>query len=266
MKAESHINKLQVRQHFSSHASEYDRYAIVQHKVACRLSNMLAEYLRPAQKALEVGCGTGLLSRQLLRLLPALRLVLSDLAHGMSQYVHQTLSGAPVCDADAAALPFLKDSFDLVASSSVYQWLNDFPNAFEQVAGVLRPGGLFAVALFGEKTLFELRASHQAALPHDQQSHVQSFPSLGTISDAIGVGFEVLSLKSDFEVEWHPDVQGLLRSLKKIGAQNASQQRPHGLASRKVMQAMISHYNDHYGRQDGIPATYEVIYLLARLR
>lgn len=258
------INKQQVRQHFSCHAREYDRYALVQQRVAKRLAGLLQTDLQPCGRALEVGCGTGLLSQQLYRLQPDLELVLSDIAHGMSQYVQQTLPQAPVCDADAAALPFVADSFDLVASSSVYQWLNDLPNAFTEISRVLHENGLLALALFGEKTLFELRTSHQSVLPESNKSHVQNFPSLKTVSAALGRQFEVLSLHSEFETEWHADVPGLLRSLKKIGAQNASQQRPQGLASRRVMQAMISHYDDLYGCEQGIPATYEVVYLLAR--
>jgi len=258
------IDKQQVRQHFSSHAREYDRYAVVQNLVATKLSELLRKQQLSDELALEVGCGTGLLSQQLYRLQPDIRLVLSDLAHGMSQYVQQTLAESPVCDADAAALPFVDNCFALVASSSVYQWLNDLPNAFCEISRVLRADGLLALALFGEKTLFELRESHQAVLPDNKQSHVQTFPSVASVRGALGTRFQVIELRSEFEVEWHPDVPALLRSLKKIGAQNASQHRPQGLASRQVMQQMISHYNDLHGSARGIPATYEVIYLLAR--
>lgn len=259
------IDKRQVRQHFSCHAQEYDRYALVQQQVATRLIEYLSSHYRqPEHLSLEVGCGTGLLSRQLLQRYPEMKLVLSDIAHGMSHHVQQTLSPAPVCDADAAALPFVDSSFDLVLSSSVYQWLNDLPNAFSEVARVLNPDGLLALALFGEKTLHELRTSHQSVLV-DKQSHSQSFPSLETVSAALGDRFEIVTLRSEFEVEWHANVPALMRSLKKIGAQNASQQRPQGLASRQVMQKMILYYNDCYGSEQGVPATYEVIYLLARL-
>lgn len=258
------INKQHVRRHFSCHAREYDLYARVQQKVAQRLAAQLGEQQIPFSRALEVGCGTGLLSQQLRRFHPGINLVLSDIAHGMSQYVQQTLPESPVCDADAAALPFSADSFGLVVSSSVYQWLNDLPNAFSEISRVLQADGLLLLALFGEKTLFELRTSHQSVLPENKKSHVQSFPALARVRAALGDRFQVLSLRSEFEVEWHTDVPALLRSLKKIGAQNASQKRPQGLASKQVMQTMISHYTDQYGCQQGIPATYEVIYLLAR--
>ncbi len=257
------IDKAQVRKHFSCHAQEYDRYARIQSKVAAQLAGRLPAASAPCQRALEIGCGTGLLSRQVLQKQPDLQLVMTDLAHGMSCHVLQQFADRPVCDADAVALPFLAESFDLVLSSSVYQWLNDLPGAFAEVSRVLTPEGRFAVALFGEKTLYELRAAHQRALGK-RNSHGQSFPDLKQVAAAAAGVFEIELLQSEFEMEWHATVPDLLRNLKRIGAQNASQNRPQGLASREVMQRMIDSYQQHSGTDKGIPATYEVIYLLAQ--
>ena len=68
MRIEKKINKQQVRQHFSFHACEYDRYAKVQHVVAKRLDSLLKAHKSPWHMALEVGCGTGFLTRQLLEI------------------------------------------------------------------------------------------------------------------------------------------------------------------------------------------------------
>jgi malonyl-CoA O-methyltransferase len=62
------------------------------------------------------------------------------------------------------------------------------------------------------------------------------------------------------EIEYHADVPALLRSLKKIGAQNASSAGPPGLASRRVMQRMMDIYRQRHGVGGRIPATYQVIY------
>ncbi len=257
------IDRRQVRQHFSSHARDYDRYARVQQVVADNLLQLVLTHQRPWQQGLEIGCGSGQLSRRLLRHLPTLPLVVSDLAHGMSLQARQATGVTQVCDADAATLPFLTESFDLVVSSSVYQWLEDLPAAFVEADRVLKPGGLFAIAFFGEKTLFELRESHQAALG-GEPSHGQRFASLAAAKQALPSTCEGLMLRSEFEVEWHASVPQLMKSLKRIGAQNSSSQRPQGMASRQVMQEMIETYQCNYATEQGIPATYEVIYLVAR--
>ncbi len=261
---EETLNRRQVQQHFSAHAREYDRYAQVQQTVAENLLRLLlAEQRQTWQQGLEIGSGSGQLSRRLEHHLPEVPLLFSDLAHGMSLQTRSVTRSGLICDADAAALPFLSQSFDLVVSSSVYQWLEDLPAAFAEAARVTKPDGLFAVAMFGEKTLFELRDSHQAALG-TRPLHEQTFASLETVASALQGHFEPLLLRSEFEVEWHRSVPQLLKNLKRIGAQNASKQRPAGLASRRVMQQLMELYRQNYANEKGIPATYEVIYLLAR--
>ena len=113
------IDKSQVRQHFSAHAEEYDRYALVQHKVAENLAALLPDVQGAGRLALEIGCGTGMLSRQVASRLPGLPLILTDLAHGMCLHTSQRYPASPICDADAAALPFRNHCFDLVMTNAI---------------------------------------------------------------------------------------------------------------------------------------------------
>lgn len=258
------VDSRQVRRHFSSHAGEYDRYAVVQKRVVSRLLQMLGDDGSTAGPVLEVGCGTGALSRRLRERLPALPLIVSDIAHGMTRHAAQAVPGVLALDADAQGLPFRGGAFGLVLSSSVYQWMNDLPRAFAESARVLVPGGRFAFALFGERTLFELRESHRLAVSETgsrQPSHVQNFPTVSEVHQPlVAAGFEGVEVQSIDEVECHPEVPTLLRNLKRIGAQNAAGHRPSGLASRRVMQRMLEIYRDRFAVAEGIPATYEVIY------
>lgn len=263
------IDIRQVRRNFSCHAEEYDRYAQVQKRVAVRLLELLLPHLQPGTRALEVGTGTGELARRLLRLTSDVDLVVSDLAHGMTRHAAETLGGLPAVDADAQALPFRDCRFGLVLSASVFQWLNDLPSALAEVQRVLRPGGVLAFAMYGERTLWELRQAHRLAVQEaggEQDSHAHTFPGEAEVGQALAAaGLQPLQLFAEDEVELHPDVAALLRSLKKIGAQNANAQRPAGLASRRVMRRLGSLYAERFGQgAQGIPATYHVIYGLAR--
>jgi malonyl-CoA O-methyltransferase len=65
------------------------------------------------------------------------------------------------------------------------------------------------------------------------------------------------------EIEYHADVPDLLRQLKQIGASNAASDRPRGLASRRVMQEMMKVYEENYRCNNGLPASYEVIVMIA---
>jgi malonyl-CoA O-methyltransferase len=259
------IDKQLVRTHFSAHAGDYDRYAAVQKRVVTHLVAQLTASRMSAEGALlDIGTGTGALAAALGGARP---LVLLDLAHGMTCTAAARLPGTLPCDGDARSLPFRDGSFTTVVSSSVYQWLEDLPAAFTEVARVLRPGGIFAVALFGERTLIELRTAHRQAVaecvsPHG--SHVQSFPAAAEVATALQhAGLDCRDFASFPEMEWHPDVPALLRQLKQIGAGNAAAERPKGLASRRVMQRMLEIYEAGHRQLQGIPATYEVVCALA---
>jgi malonyl-CoA O-methyltransferase len=263
------IDIRQVRRNFSCHAEDYDRYARVQKRVAARLLHLVLPHIQTGTMALEVGTGTGELARRLLRLCPDASLVVSDLAHGMTRHAAETLGGLPAVDADAQALPFRSGRFELVLSASVFQWLNDLPAALAEGARVLRPGGLLAFAMYGERTLWELREAHRLAVQEagdEHLSHAHTFPGEAEVGLAMeAAGLATLQLFAEDELEQHPDVAALLRSLKKIGAQNASSGRPAGLASRRVMHRLSTLYAERFGHEaQGIPATYHVIYGVAR--
>jgi malonyl-CoA O-methyltransferase len=265
------IDSALMRGHFSRHADEYDSYASVQKRVVAlmraRMSEVLA--LSPAAEGmiLDVGTGTGALAAVLHEAAPRLDVVVMDIAHGMTCAAAARLPALCACDGDAVKLPFTDASFTGVISSSVYQWVECLPSAFAEVNRVLRPGGLFALALFGEETLFELRRSHRQAVADSERervSHVQEFPSCAEVAAALdSAGLACLDLSSSMEVEYHGDVAELLRRLKRIGAGNAAANRPRGMASRRLMQSMIARYDANYRSSLGVPASYQVIVAIA---
>jgi malonyl-CoA O-methyltransferase len=268
MTASQPVSRVRVARNFAQKAASYEEHARVQRRVAERLIALLAAAPIGPGPVLEVGCGTGLLSRPLAALRPASLLVVSDLAHPMTRRAAGSLEQSLAVDADAAALPFAGGRFALLASSSVYQWVNCLPSALAEAGRVLAPGGLLALAMFGGRTLWELRESHRLATrdcaPH-RSSHVLEFATANQLLQAIAAaGLTLLTFSSSDECEWHGDVPALLRGLKELGAGNAALDRPPGLARRHVMQRMQQLYRDHHQSAAGLPATYEVFYLLAR--
>jgi len=256
-----------LRAHFSAHAGEYDRYAAVQKRVVAQLCSRIADSGALTGLVLDVGTGTGALASELAGARDGRSFVLTDIAHGMTLAASRRLPGSLPCDGDARKLPFADKRFAAVVSSNVYQWVDDLPAAFCEVARVLQPDGCFAVALFGERTLGELRDAHRQAVSDCggvHGSHVQSFPTANEVAAALaaaGLSCRVFTVFP--EIDWHPDVPSLLRQLKQIGASNAAADRPKGLASRQVMQRMVALYEAAHRQPRGLPATYEVICAIA---
>ncbi|QWV92689.1 methyltransferase domain-containing protein [Geomonas oryzisoli] len=260
------IDRDKVRESFHRQATDYDRHAVVQGRVVEKLLGLLqGEGVSPAH-LLDVGAGTGRLLARLTDLYPDMDAVGADLAPGMCQAATANLAGrrVRVVNADAESLPFEAESFDVVVSTSTYQWLATLDQAFSEAHRVLKPGGVFCFALFGERTLFELRESYRAVLGGGTD-RTHSFFAAEAVSAALGrAGFGVQRVSSELEVELHPDVPELLRSLKRIGAGSTAPASGKGLSERRVMLEMMASYRKQFGSEAGVPATYEVVYGVAR--
>ena len=79
------INKQLITRRFSRAVESYNREAVVQKQIAYRMSDMLNHYLpRPCGRILEIGSGTGFLTRRLMETLHPEKLVLNDICQEMS--------------------------------------------------------------------------------------------------------------------------------------------------------------------------------------
>ena len=99
LKQKRMINKQLITRRFSRAVESYNREAVAQKQIAYRMSDMLNHYLpRPCGRILEIGSGTGFLTRRLMETLHPEKLVLNDICQEMS-------SLSPICW-EAGRLPF----------------------------------------------------------------------------------------------------------------------------------------------------------------
>lgn len=93
---------------------------------------------------LEVGCGTGVLTR-VLAALPQVRTVVGvDLAETLVDKARELAPGLRFEQADARSLPFADASFDVVVFDSTLSHVPEPERALDEALRVLRPGGLLA--------------------------------------------------------------------------------------------------------------------------
>lgn len=202
-------------------AVAYESHARVQAVAAARLASAIAERpLAPAPRLLEIGCGTGLLTKALLdRIEPGPSLV-TDLAPGMVARARARLGHHPALSVAVmdGELPAVRPGFDLIASSLAAQWFEDQPGALARLAGLLAPGGLLAVATLAAGTFREW----DAALAAQGVSPAgRPFPPVETLADPL-IPRCRSELLTETLVETHEDGLAFLRSLRAIGAQTPS--------------------------------------------
>ena len=105
------------------------------------------EHLDP-DVVLDLGCGTGQLTKRLVGRFPDAGVVGCDLSVGMLDEAAERLSDAAsgLVRSDAQRLPLRSGSVDAVTCVESFHWYPDQRAAAREVAAVLRPGGSFVMA------------------------------------------------------------------------------------------------------------------------
>jgi SAM-dependent methyltransferase len=103
--------------------------------------------LPAGRRVLEVGCGRGVALPELYRLLRPSRLVGLDLDGGLLQAARRRLRDAGIdaglVPGDVRSMPFPAGSFDLIIDFGTCYHIGRPAAALDEIARVLRPGGLF---------------------------------------------------------------------------------------------------------------------------
>lgn len=255
-----HLDKQTLRRSFERAAEDYDAAAVLQREIGRRMFERL-DLMRIAPACiLDVGAGTGTASAALAKRYRGARVIALDIAHAMLRQARRRIPWFSrmrcVCG-DMERLPVADRSVDMIFSNLALQWSNDPEVVFAEFRRVLKPGGMLLFSTFGPDTLKELRASWSRA---DGHTHVSAFIDMHDLGDAL-VRARLADPVMDMEriTMTYPDVFGLMRDLKCIGAHNATAGRPRGLTGKRRLQAMVDAYESF--RRDGVlPATYEIVY------
>ena len=200
------------------------------HPLLERMANELDERLslvtRRFQRALDLGCGPGLLGERLRA--RGVEVVAAD--PGAAFAVH---AGGVQCDEDR--LPFAPASFDLIVSAGTLDSVNDLPGALVQIRRALRPDGLFLAAFVGAGSLTLLRQVMRAAeqaegQPASPRLHPQI--DIRAAGDLLGrAGFGLPVVDSEQVSVRFPTLTQLVDDLRTLGWTNilsARSPRPFG--------------------------------------
>lgn len=106
--------------------------------------------LRPGERVLDLGAGTGVSTEELAR--SGAYVVGVDLSLGMLAVGRRTRPHVPLVAGDALALPFPDGTFDAVTTSFVIRNVANTPAALRELARVTKPGGRMVICEFSHPT------------------------------------------------------------------------------------------------------------------
>jgi malonyl-CoA O-methyltransferase len=256
-----------VARQFGAAASSYDRVAVLQREVGSRLLERLVFLDTPPTRVLDVGTGTGAALPELSKRYPQAALLGLDLARPMLKRAERHRSWLrrvrfELVQADARALPLADACVDLLHSNLCLQWVDDLPALFNGFRRVLKPGAWLMFSSFGPDTLRELREAFASV---DDAPHIHRFLDLHDVGDRLlAAGFRDPVLDVERFTLRYAEPREVLEELKALGARNAMQQRAPGLMTPRKLKRVLEHYAARREADGKVPATWEVIYAMAR--
>ena len=260
------LDHLQVRRGFARAAPHYAQFAVLQGEVESRLLEQLDAVPHPPERILDIGCGPGHASLVMKKRWPKAQVVAIDSALPMLQLARRAAGRwrprfATVC-ADTRALPFARQSFDLVFSNLCMPWVEDFSRLVLQWRHVLNPDGFLLASGFGPATLQEL--GHAFAQSDPGVAHIHGFANTQLLGDTLlAAGFRNPVLLNEHFTLTYASLTQLMRELRHTGSTNALQQRRRSLTGKARLTGAIDAYEALRDPDGRLPATCEVIYLQA---
>ena len=246
--------KLAIADAFSRAAHKYDAHAQFQRDVGHQLIELMPEQL-DGLKVLDIGCGTGYFS-ELLADKGAI-VTSADLSEKMLQQAKERCSEkvSVYQIADAEALPFDDNSFDMVFSSLALQWCRDLSVPLKELQRVTKQGGAVYFSTLADGSLYELK---QAWAKIDSYQHVNNFLTINQIKVALAQ-----SESDDHQLDlrsirlWYSSAFQLMRDLKGIGATHVGE-RSQGLTKKSILERVETEYQRFKNSDNLLPASYQV--------
>jgi ubiquinone/menaquinone biosynthesis C-methylase UbiE len=117
-------------------------------------------------RVLDVGCGSGSMSRLIMRSFPSAQVIGVDLRQQYVDFAEararaEGLQNLRFRQGDACALPFADASFDVAWSKYLLQWLSEPKRALAELKRVTRPGGLVVSCDFSGFAIEHFPISHE---------------------------------------------------------------------------------------------------------
>ncbi len=215
------LDKAKIKKRFAKASSTYEQQALIQKQVCVELAQSMQQFIpqKHWNKVLEIGCGTGSFTREVLKLNQVDVLYLNDLYAESAEFNYaMSLENTHVQpwmgDIEQLEIP---QNLDLVMSSSVFQWMTDLPALLEKINSSLKPKGFLVFSSFGPENLREIKQLTGCGLDYLEIHILQRY--------LLEQDFEIVMMKNEVQQMHFDHPRDVLQHLKETGVTATGQHR-----------------------------------------
>lgn len=250
------IDKTEIKCRFRKSIDSYDENAYVQKIIVDKLCRLIDETVSyEPVRLLEIGCGTGLMTKNMAKRFGTDTLFINDLVEEMCD---KTATDHRIpkthCLVGDIEQTELKNSFDLMVSTSTFQWLSQPSSTFGKLASALHSGNILAFSSFGKHNLKELRTTTGNGLYYRTKEKVSAL---------LEPYFDIITLEEELHTLYFSSPLEVLQHLKKTGV-NASSSTE--IWTPRHLNRFIQDYGAQHAIEGRCPLTYHPLYFICRKR
>lgn len=257
MKSSISLSKESIRRAFDRAKDTYAKAARVQAVAALACAMRISEGNYP--HILEIGAGSGILTRNIAKRCTHERYTAVDISPLMLAQVDRRILNSPELIAeDGEHLRLEEESYDLLTSASTMQWYHTPNKSIPCNMRFLRQGGFFSLAIYVNGTYPEFAEASKATgfgsiLP---MRSPEEYISIVRGLNPAELQHEVVS-----HIAHYPTVSDLIRAHRATGATaTPGDKRP----SKKAYKRFIEYFDTHFRDSDGVRSTAVILHLWGR--
>lgn len=232
----------------------YDENAHAQKMVIRHLMELLKAYSPLVyDPILEVGCGTGLLTKQLKEKYTGCELWVNDLVDAMCSKTADRCQLSPkYCVVGDIEQVTFERRFELIVSASTFQWLVHPAQTFARLAGYLYQGGQLVFSTFGKNNYKELKILTGNGLVYH---------SIEEMKDLLSPCFEIIHAEENHCVLEFDNPLEVLKHVKKTGVNAVNIQQNW---TRGKLESFVYEYAKRFQVEGHCPLTYHPQYFICK--
>jgi len=206
---------------FAIPGAAYDRFM---GRYSSRLAPQFADFatIRAGMRVLDVGCGPGALTTELVRRVGAAHVAAIDPSSSFVEACRSRLQDADIRQGASERLPWADGVFDAALAQLVLSFVSDAGQSARELRRVVRPGGTIAACMWHEGASFELghvfwkavAAIDPAAVEVDarmryrKQGEIAQLWASAGLQDVEETFLDVSASYRDFDEFWQSIVHG----------------------------------------------------------
>lgn len=242
------IDNKHIKKQFEKSMQDYDQNATVQILMASKMVFELSRISKFFENILELGSGTGVLTKRIAKELEFSTYFANDLVEKSKQYVQKFIPKAIFYCGNALKIKPQK-KVDLIISNAMFQWFSSLENAIQIIKTNLKNDGILAFSTFAPENFKEITNLTGLSLKYRTKEEIETILK--------NEGFEILYSEQFYEELKFKSALELLAHMKKTGVNS--------LAEKTWTIAKVKDFCDKYSKKyPENKLTYSPIIIIAK--